>query len=397
MAKKPIRVFKNDQNNSIPKNGLANQNRHSPSGRDRRNITQQVKDLPAAHVQRKKSDQADRYKTLLHCIYDAVLITDSTGAIIEVNARAEHILGYSAEDMKRMNITGIIAGADRSLLAALSENVSESRYTLLEAVCVRANETQFHSEIVVNEINIISPHNLCFFIRDITDRKEAEALLQEANDKALEAERLQSRLDTLATLYHELNNPMQIMMCMAELDSNPEYGKQLGRIMAVLEQLRTETPLEQIVDENGVSRYEITESMSLQECDPQRVLIVDDEEILRRMFKSVISDSMPYLHVDSAHTGEDGLALFKQYHHTLVIMDVSLPGMSGEEAYQSITTFAAENGWRSPRFIFCTGYVVSNELREIIGDGSIHACLQKPLAMNDLVTSVQSRLAGVAQ
>lgn len=394
MAKKPIRVFKNEQNNLNAKDRASGNVSRGSINSDRRSITQQVKDLPDSHVRRKQEDQADRYKTLLHCIYDAVLITDSNGAIIEVNARAEHILVYSAEQMKRMNVTDIIAGADSKLLQALHENVSESRYTLLEAVCVRSDETKFNSEIVVNQINVTSPQNLCFFIRDITERKESEAFLQEANERALEAERLQSRLDTLATLYHELNNPMQIMMCMAELDANPEYGRQLSRIMAVLDQLRSDNPLDQIVDEEGVSRYAIAEASSLEDCDPQRVLVVDDEELLRTMFQSALSKSLPYIQIDAASTGEEGVALFAQHHHSLVIMDISLPGISGEESYEQIVSFAEQNGWKQPRFIFCTGYVVTDSLREKIADGSIHTCLKKPLALNDLITAVQNRLAG---
>ena len=394
MAKKPLKVFKavGGSNTGIRQPVY----RDSLNG-DRASITQEVLEMPQAQVDRARAAKSDRYTALLHCIYDAVLVTDSSGAIIEVNARAEHVFSIGTNDLKKTNITNLIAGADKDLLRVLQENISEKRFTLLEAVCVRADETRFHAEIVVNKINITSRDNLCFFIRDISDRKEAEAQLSEANEKLVEAERMQSRLDTLATLYHELNNPMQIMMCMAELDSNPEYRKQLARIMSIIEQLRSEEPMDAIVDEDGVARYAIREEKTLEDGDPQRILIVDDEELLRRMFEATISQAIPYLQIDAVASGAEAIELYKKHHHSLVIMDISMPKMSGEEAFSLINTVSEEKKWKPPRFVFCTGFVVSDTIHGIIGDGSVHACLKKPLAMSDLVNAVQTRLAGAAQ
>lgn len=397
MAKKPIRVFRGQGGASAHDTQSRQRVYKDANDADRMSITQEVLEYPETHVQRTKSGKSDRYNALLHCIYDAVLITDTAGAIIEVNARSEHIFIYSAEDLKNMNVTDVIAGADEELLAVLAENVSDSRYTLLEAVCVRSDASRFHAEIVVNQVNITSAGNFCFFMRDITERKEAEDQLRTANDKLLESERLQSRMDTLATLYHELNNPMQIMMCMAELDGNPEYRKQLGRIMSVLDQLRSEQPLDAIIDEEGVTRYELMEDQSVEEGDPQRLLIVDDEEMLRKMFESAISQAIPYLQIDAVSRASEAIELYKEKHHSLVIMDVAMPEMSGEDAFININEISEANKWKPPRFIFCTGFVVSDNLHTIIGDGAVHTCLKKPLTMSDLVTAVQTRLAGLAQ
>ncbi len=392
MAKKPVRVFKAQSSSSASRRVY-----QDAVDSDRAAITQEVLEMPSSHVKRTGNVKQDRYTSLLHCIYDAVLITDSAGAILEVNARAEHIFSYKGDELKRMNVTDVIAGADEELLRVLHENISESRFTLLEAVCARSDDSRFHAEIVANRISITDSQNLCFFIRDVTDRKEAEAQLQEANEMVLESERLQSRLDTLATLYHELNNPMQIMMCMAELDANPEYRKQLNRIMAILEQLRSAEPMDAIVDQDGVSRYEIEQPEILEDANPQRILIVDDEDMLRRMFEASISQSIPYLQIDAVSSGAEAIELYKQHHHSLVVTDVAMPGMSGEEAFAMITAISESSRWAMPRFIFCTGFVISENLQSIIGDGSLHTCLQKPLSMSDLLSEVQSRLAGVPE
>jgi CheY-like chemotaxis protein len=300
---------------------------------------------------------------------------------------------YSAEDLRSMNIVDLVAGADDELMNVLRKNVSDRRYTMLEAVCVRADETRFHADIVVNRIKVKGSVNLAFFIRDVTDRKQAEEELKRANEKLLEAERLQARIDTLATLFHELNNPMQILMCMAELDNNAEYKKQVHRILSVLAQLRKEDSLEPIVDETGNARYSISVEKDIEDCDPKKLLVVDDEDILRKMFVSAISSAVPYLDIDAASDGKEAVRLFTKHHYGLVIMDVAMPEMGGEDAFREIEIICEKKGWKMPGIIFCTGFVISDNLQTVIGDGAIHTCLKKPLSMTDLVGAVQNRLA----
>ena len=59
--------------------------------RDRLSITQQVHDIPEMYRTRSGGEIArSQYDELLHSIYDAVMITEMDGSIVEVNARAEH-------------------------------------------------------------------------------------------------------------------------------------------------------------------------------------------------------------------------------------------------------------------------------------------------------------------
>ena len=74
-------------------------------------------------------------------------------------------------------------------------------------------------------------------------------------------------------------------------------------------------------------------------------------------------------------------------------MDISMPIMSGEDAYDAIIEICAKQNWKTPRFIFCTGFVVSDRLKEIVGDGSEHSCLSKPLTINALLEAVRGCLA----
>jgi PAS domain S-box-containing protein len=229
MAKKPLKVYSRSQGRMVPvEERTARMPVYADSlDEDRSNITQMVVEHPRGLVDR-ASGQGD-YEDLLHAVYDAVLIASQDGTIVGVNARAEHNFVMSRDDLCHMNIVDLISGADMELLKLVRKNVSNKKFTILEAVCVRGDETRFDAEIVANRLG--GQKQLAFFVRDVTLRRQAEAELQTANERLVEAEKIQARLDTLSTLFHNLNNPLQILTCMAEMDENPEYKKQLTRIV----------------------------------------------------------------------------------------------------------------------------------------------------------------------
>jgi len=117
------------------------------------------------------------YQELLRGIYDAVLICDLQGRIVDVNPRAEEFLLYHRHELVVMTVFEVISGADESLLQTLCENLENERFTLIQAYCVRQDGTFFPAEIAVNKLRLGRTY-LCFFIRDITLRRQAEEMLR---------------------------------------------------------------------------------------------------------------------------------------------------------------------------------------------------------------------------
>jgi two-component system KDP operon response regulator KdpE len=62
----------------------------------------------------------------------------------------------------------------------------------------------------------------------------------------------------------------------------------------------------------------------------QRVLVIDDEEQIRRALKSVLSAR--HYEVDLAKSAEEGLELTAEHTPDIIVLDLTLPGMSGLEA-----------------------------------------------------------------
>lgn len=82
----------------------------------------------------------------------------------------------------------------------------------------------------------------------------------------------------------------------------------------------------------------------------QRILVVDDEEALRLLLQEALS--LAGHTVDAAGDGEEALALVRDKAYDLVICDLRMPGMDGEEFFDAVSTVAPE---LSDRIIFSTG------------------------------------------
>jgi two-component system KDP operon response regulator KdpE len=66
----------------------------------------------------------------------------------------------------------------------------------------------------------------------------------------------------------------------------------------------------------------------------QRVLVIDDEAQIRRALKSVLSAR--HYEVDLAETAEEGLEITASRTPDIIVLDLTLPGMSGLEACRAL-------------------------------------------------------------
>ena len=67
------------------------------------------------------------------------------------------------------------------------------------------------------------------------------------------------------------------------------------------------------------------------------VLLVDDHEVVRAGYGQVLSGASDIELIAEAGSGEEGYSAFVQHRPDVVIMDISLPGISGIEAIRRIT------------------------------------------------------------
>lgn len=112
------------------------------------------------------------------------------------------------------------------------------------------------------------------------------------------------------------------------------------------------------------------------------ILFVDDEDTLRLFAKSALERNG--WRVLLAENGAEGVRLFEEYrdHITVVILDMTMPVMGGEEALERI------KGIRTGvPVIVTTGYGESEAVRHFAGK-DVAGFLQKPFTVHQLMEAI---------
>ncbi|MBI5640030.1 MAG: response regulator transcription factor [Nitrospirae bacterium] len=73
-----------------------------------------------------------------------------------------------------------------------------------------------------------------------------------------------------------------------------------------------------------------------------RILIADDHPIVRRGLRQILEENHAVLSVDEAGTGQEALEKVKNGKFDMVLLDISMPGMSGLETLDELKRFSPE-------------------------------------------------------
>ena len=169
-----------------------------------------VPDAQTPPVVRQGEAVVSSYAALLQSVYDGVVIATPNGRIVEYNARATELLGCGPEYLDDSDVMKLISGADTALWEALRKNLEDRRYTLIEARVIRCDGSSFPGEIAVNWMKHGESGLLCFLIRDISVRKQAQEALEDAVRRLEEHDR--SRMQFVSNVSHELRTPLTSMI-----------------------------------------------------------------------------------------------------------------------------------------------------------------------------------------
>ncbi len=148
----------------------------------------------------------ESYRQLLAGIYDAVVITTAYGEIVDANPRSLDVLLFDVDELQGKNILELISGSDDELLDAIAGNLKNQRFTLLTAYCVRKDGSTFSAEVAVSRLVHDGRSHMCFFIRDLTVREQAEKALREALQRLEKHDKHRSLLGS--NIAHELRTPL---------------------------------------------------------------------------------------------------------------------------------------------------------------------------------------------
>ncbi|WP_060873745.1 sigma-54-dependent transcriptional regulator [Myroides odoratus] len=117
-----------------------------------------------------------------------------------------------------------------------------------------------------------------------------------------------------------------------------------------------------------------------------RILIVEDEAAIRRVLTRILEDESPSYKVDAAADGEEGLKMIAQEDYDLVISDIKMPKMSGDELLVEAKKIKPETV-----FVMISGH---GDLETAINTMKLGAFdyISKPPDLNRLLTTVRNAL-----
>jgi PAS domain S-box-containing protein len=166
-------------------------------------------------------DSEARKGAILESALDGVIVIDGHGRIEEFSPAAERTFGYSRAEVWERELAELIIAPEmraryRESLAAVSVGEGDDGPALgirMEVEALRSNGSRFPVEIAITKVPL--PDSILFtcYVRDITERKQAEYEIQAALESERQAVERLHALDDMKDMFlqavsHDLRTPL---------------------------------------------------------------------------------------------------------------------------------------------------------------------------------------------
>lgn len=117
------------------------------------------------------------------------------------------------------------------------------------------------------------------------------------------------------------------------------------------------------------------------------ILLIDDEEVIREIGSEML-ETMEMTCI-CAENGEKGLELFRKRKDEifLVILDIELPGQSGEKVYEELVKIKPD-----VKVLFSSGYGKEYLESRFFKSGKMRYFMPKPFQLNELTRTINQLL-----
>jgi PAS domain S-box-containing protein len=184
---------------------------------DLRGFSKITRDITERRQSEEKIRQSEeKFRALQESAPDAVVVADTQGTIVMVNAQAERVFGYGRREMVGQPVEMLIPAGDTTQRESCRRRGGARQMGIgLELCGLRKNGEEFPVEVSLSPIETAQGCWVAAAIRDIAGRKLAERQLVLARQAAEQANRAKS--DFLAAMSHEIRTPMNAILGMSEL------------------------------------------------------------------------------------------------------------------------------------------------------------------------------------
>ena len=225
--------------------------------------------------------QEAHLRSILETVPDAMIIIDVRGQILSFSAAAEWMFGFSEDEVLGENVSMLMPSPDRERHDGYLERymrTGERRIIGIGRVLTARHRdgATFPIELSVGETRIGDDRVFTGFIRDLTERQEAELRVHDLQSVLAHVQRV-SEMGTLATsLAHELNQPLTAIANYVEtardmLEQNVENIDAIRKVLdRPIETASVDAPETRELLENNAETIAIVRE-ALDECAAQSV------------------------------------------------------------------------------------------------------------------------------
>jgi two-component system sensor kinase FixL len=151
--------------------------------------------------------------SILDTVPDAMIVIDERGLMQSFSSAAERLFGYKSSEVIGKNIKMLMPSPYRENHDGYIERylrTGERRIIGIGRVVVgeRRDGSTFPMELAVGEMRSSNQRFFTGFIRDLTERQQTEARLQELQSELVHISRLTAMGEMASALAHELNQPL---------------------------------------------------------------------------------------------------------------------------------------------------------------------------------------------
>lgn len=226
------------------------------------------------------SEGETRVRAIINSAMSAVIVIDAAGIIVDWNARAEKMFGWSREDAIGRELAELIIPPQfreahrKGIQHFLNTGEGPVINQLLEMSALRSDGSEFPAEISISVMKTENKISFCGFVTDITERKQAEEeirsfnlkLEQKVTERTQELAAANKELEAFSySVSHDLRAPLRSIHGYMNIFSE-EYGNTLDdegkRLINTV--LRNGQKMGQLIDDllafSQLGRKELTKS-----------------------------------------------------------------------------------------------------------------------------------------